>query len=183
MWTLYLALGCAPEDVDLDGVPADVDCDDTDPFVYPGAEDTPGDGVDADCADGDPPYPWLGAWTMTSVVASYSGIQLFEDGSTGGSLDVAEDLSVTATITGDLDDAMYGFSLPVEFTMTGAASPIPGPDAFWFYAEGIYELSAYDYTELMHVSWDCVTLEDEMSCGGELKALGASLDADATLGR
>lgn len=42
-----------PVDEDQDGVPARLDCDDGDRRVYPGAADTPYDGVDADCAGDD----------------------------------------------------------------------------------------------------------------------------------
>ncbi len=37
------------EDGDLDGVEPPDDCDDADPFAYPGAEEKPYDGVDQDC--------------------------------------------------------------------------------------------------------------------------------------
>ena len=42
----------ADVDADEDGFTADDDCDDSDPAVYPGAEEEPYDGVDQDC-DGD----------------------------------------------------------------------------------------------------------------------------------
>jgi len=38
-----------PEDIDGDGYGADVDCDDADPAVSPGAGEAPYDGVDNDC--------------------------------------------------------------------------------------------------------------------------------------
>ncbi|MCB9762176.1 MAG: hypothetical protein H6739_20420 [Alphaproteobacteria bacterium] len=41
-------------DEDGDGSPADVDCDDANPDVYPGQTETPYDGVDNDCDEGTP---------------------------------------------------------------------------------------------------------------------------------
>ncbi len=40
-------------DVDGDGAPYYLDCDDTNPSIRPGAVDVPGDGIDQDCAGGD----------------------------------------------------------------------------------------------------------------------------------
>ena len=48
-------------DKDRDGFPAGVDCRDDNPAINPGAIDKPGDRIDQDCADGDAPYPALGA--------------------------------------------------------------------------------------------------------------------------
>ncbi len=49
---------CAePPDADGDGARADIDCDDADAAVFPGAPDPCGDGRDQDCADGDPACP------------------------------------------------------------------------------------------------------------------------------
>ena len=39
----------APTDADGDGWTSDIDCDDTDHRIYPGAEDIPNDGIDQDC--------------------------------------------------------------------------------------------------------------------------------------
>ena len=46
---------CDPEDKDLDGFTPPNDCDDTDPLVYPGAQEKCGDGKDQDCVAGDLP--------------------------------------------------------------------------------------------------------------------------------
>lgn len=53
----------ASDDLDGDGAPNDVDCDDADPGTYPGAPDAVGDGVDADCNGFDTPVD--GVWTQS----------------------------------------------------------------------------------------------------------------------
>jgi hypothetical protein len=51
LWVLVVA-GCAETvDEDADGFPVEEDCDDTDAAVFPGAAETPADGVDQDCDD------------------------------------------------------------------------------------------------------------------------------------
>jgi hypothetical protein len=46
-------------DADNDGVTAPQDCNDLVAAIHPGAVDTPGDGIDQDCAGGDAPLPNL----------------------------------------------------------------------------------------------------------------------------
>ena len=46
-------------DVDGDSSLRPADCDDANPTIFPGAVDTPGDGIDQDCAGGDATYPRL----------------------------------------------------------------------------------------------------------------------------
>lgn len=69
LWPLLLLVACSGKDgdpdspvddtapplvdADDDGHPSDVDCDDTDPYTHPGADDVPYDGVDQDCQGGD----------------------------------------------------------------------------------------------------------------------------------
>lgn len=43
------------EDMDGDGFIGADDCDDTDPYTYPGAKEFPGDGIDQDCDGSEPP--------------------------------------------------------------------------------------------------------------------------------
>lgn len=171
---LVLLAACAPVDADYDGASPPDDCDDADPAVYPGAPDTPGDGVDSDCADGDPPHPWFGDWTGTGLTAEYAGLSFFEAGTGGGTLALADDFTTTLTVTGTLNGEVIGTSVPVAINLVGVVSPVEGPDRFELYAEGD------NYDELMHADWDCGLEAEVLVCGGELKALDIGLDAQAT---
>lgn len=184
--TMLLLLACAADDADLDGFGADVDCDDGDPFAYPGAPESPGDGVDADCAGGDPAPGWLGGWQLTGLTAGYSGLQLFVPGTTSGSLSIADDGAAEISVSGQLDPEIVGADLAITVALSGAASPIPYARAFSLYAEG------ENFDEQMHIDWECLetgagadTDTDAngagLTCAGELKALDISLDADAWL--
>lgn len=167
-----LLLGCN-RDHDYDGFGAKDDCDDADPFVYPGAPDTPGDGLDADCADGDPALPWLGDWSLTTLMASYSGIELFVEGTASGTLNLEEDGSAALEATATLNPDVIGQELAITVILAGETSVLNGEEGFLVYAEGD------NFGERMHVDWDCAEDADGLLCLGELKALDASLDATA----
>lgn len=166
-------------DADLDGVEAELDCDDTDPFVYPGAPDDPGDGVDADCDGSDPAWPFIGSWALVSLEASYAGIPLFEPGTEQGGLVLDEAFGLTVDVSVTLDEVIAGQPFPISLSLAGWASPLDGDGRVSLWAEG------EQYEELMHIDWDCQVEQGEaegsagMACEGELKALEGSLDATA----
>jgi hypothetical protein len=78
---------CAePPDADGDGARADLDCDDANPSIRPGAEEVCGDGVDQDCADGDaacPPPGDLGIPVEGDAAADPGDAALGGDGASG----------------------------------------------------------------------------------------------------
>lgn len=132
--TLLGLLGCIdPEppadlrDWDLDGYPAEEDCDDLDPSVFPGApercdgvdEDCDGD-VDEDAVDDDPNEPndssetALGTLTEDDVI-SVSGILHADDDVDLFSFDFEDSgwssFVLTVRLSGIPDDADYGLML------------------------------------------------------------------------
>lgn len=174
---IALALFACGQDADFDGFAAADDCDDADAFVYPGAPEISGNGLDEDCDGADRPFAILGEWQVTRFEADYSGFLLFIPGTGEGLLAVGDDLAATLDVTATLDPAVAGVPFPLNFVMDGAASPIPGPDTFVLYAETVL------YDEAMHVDLDCAVLGDQMSCVGEIKALSIGFLAIAELER
>ena len=171
-----LVAGCG-RDEDFDGFEQKSDCDDTDSLIYPGAPDTPGDGVDSDCVGGDPELSYLGGWSIVDLTASYSAIQLFVAGTSSGEISVGEDMSASVALGGTLNPDIVGVSYDITLVMQGWISPVDGPSQFVLYAEGV------NYDEAMHLDWDCAEDADGLACSGELKALDASLNAEAILAR
>jgi hypothetical protein len=174
---IALFFACAPTDVDADGFAAAEDCDDADPFVYPGAYDAPADGVDADCVDGDPPQPFVDSWTLDDVYASYSGVDLFVEDTASGFLVLRDDTTAELEITATISALVTGSEVAITVVMAGTWSEAPGDGSFVVYAEGL------NYEEQMHINWACAVDEDVIDCDGELKALGGSFATDATFTR
>ncbi len=175
--SLFVAVACAPDpkDRDADGALDAEDCAPADPFVYPGAPDTPGDGLDSDCDGVDPGYDYLGAWTLTRMEATYSGLEIILPDTTSGTLALGLDTGVLISISGGLNPEVLGRDLTVQLDMTGNLEPGQRPDELILFAQG------ENFGEQMHVDWDCwMEGADALSCEGELKALDFSLSALAT---
>jgi len=179
-------VACGPAlelDEDHDGATTATDCDDADPLVYPGAPDHPADGVDADCDGEDPPFAFVGDWSVTSVYADYGGYAVFVPGTATGGLTVSEDLDAALSIQVDLDPALAGRQIPLPLDMTGWASPVDGdaPGLSQLYLSGFLSLLDED----LAVDWACdadtaseaddADAPPSMDCEGALKALDTSL--------
>ena len=183
-WLLLLGLAACkgPVDADFDGFTAEEDCDDQDPYVYPGAPDSPEDGVDGDCVGGDATLDYPGAWTITDLRASYSGVEIFVPGTATGALELAADRSAAVQFSATLSEVVAGYEIGIELAMAGDWSALADPSDLTLYAEGGIALGD-TYSETVHVAWDCTQQGEAMACDGELKAVGGSLDAEVALER
>ena len=173
---LLLAVACSP-DQDFDGFDRKSDCDDDNPFVYPGAPEQAADGIDADCNGEDLPLEWLGDWTLLELQVRYASIPLILEGTAEGALGLDPDYTVEMELRATLDPIVTGTAIPIQFLFSGASSPAADPSTFVLYAEGL------NYDEQMHVALDCAVEAENLLCLGELKALEGSLEADMVLGR
>jgi hypothetical protein len=169
--------GGSPVDADYDGFPAGEDCDDADAFVYPGAPDDPGDGIDADCDGSDPQHGFVGTWELSWLSAMYSSFQLVDDGSESGGMTLTSELDVEMDASIGIDPDLVGYELEVPIQMSGWVSPLPGDDMSVLRVEGSV-LAEDSYVEL-----ECAASGDELDCVGVLKALEVNLVTEAVFVR
>lgn len=170
---------CGGSDADYDGFASGDDCNDDDEFVYPGAPEIAGNGIDEDCDGADPAYSIIGDWNITGFEADYSGFLLFIPGTGRGRLTVADDLAMTLDVTATLDPQVAGVPFDLSLILEGTTSPIPGPERFVLYGETDL------YGEVVHVHTDCeiTNTSTDMTCIGEIKALGGGFLSVATFTR
>jgi len=169
-------------DADFDGVPDDEDCAPDDPSIYPGAYDAPGDGIDADCDDEDPPHPWLGEWEMVDASALYSTYPVLLPESGEGLLDIGADGQVSLDGQSSLDPTVTEtpFPIPAGLVFSGHAAPQSRSDQLMLYLEGEVSVvlpGVIEYYETSYADVLCTVDGDDMSCVGTLKALDATLDS------
>ena len=160
-------------DWDYDGFPLSEDCDDGDPYVHPGAHETPGDGVDSDCDGADGDLPYVGAYDLAYFMAGFSGFPILVEGSESGAMEVAADLSVELWVASTISEDAVGFELPIEVALTGQTVPLEDPRAFVMEATGEWR------EEEVFVSWECMPDEDSLDCFGALKLLGYGFENEA----
>lgn len=174
MMLAALLLACAT-DADFDGFAAEDDCDDSDPFVYPGAPDDPADGLDADCDGVDPDHGFVGGWTLDYLNATISGYSLLIEGSEEGDLDISSDMLTEMSLAATLNpDITNGAAYPIDLDLLGDASPLAGPAAAAVY------LTGEAFGETADLSLSCAAEDaDVLLCGGTLQVFGISLSTEA----
>ena len=177
--SLLLAGGCA-QDADFDGFYGEDDCDDTDPFTYPGAPDAPADGIDADCDGEDPDYAFVETWTLASFSANYSSFPFFVPDSESGGMEITREMTASISLDATLNpDLTGGVAYPITAELTGDASPVAGPHRVELYLDG------EAFGESVAVDLGCGVVasdsgdDDVLECEGLMQALGAGLDAQA----
>jgi hypothetical protein len=112
-----------PVDEDDDGYPEDVDCDDHNPAVNPGAEEIPGNGIDDDC----------NAATPDVTPLASAACQLFADKLAYSAADVATLASRVTNLTEELSLTGLSATLaigppgggPLVFTESRTLPPLP----------------------------------------------------------
>lgn len=162
-----------PLDADFDGFVAADDCDDSDPYVHPGAPEQAGDGVDADCDGDDGAYAYVGTYALTYLYAGFSGFPILTEDTESGTLTVDPSLAAVLSIGTQIDEDVVGFDLPVDLELDGTTVPMPVPGEFTLQATGEWN------DEEVYVNWTCETASGELACLGELKLLGYGFENEA----
>jgi len=176
-WLSVVALACDSRDADFDGFAATEDCDDADPFIYPGAPEVAADGVDDDCDGEDQGFAFLGRWTLTSIDVSYAGLRFVLPDQSDGFLRLDDDGAARLELNVVLDPVIASLPVPISIALAGGFAPALGEDLFSVYAEG------FNREEWMHAAWDCGLRDEVVACDGEVKALDLSLRAISTFSK
>ena len=122
-------------DQDGDGFEVPVDCDDTDPSVYPGANDIPGNGVDEDCdgVDSVPCYPDLDGDSFGDEAGpiTFGGACAANEAEVGGDCDDTDPAinpDAAEVCDGGVDNDCDGAADDADASVTGQSSWWPDSD-------------------------------------------------------